>query len=265
MAISGWKTGQRGGSACETCAIRHRGICGVLSSEQLDRLGAIGRRRTLVTDEYIFNDGEETISFATIVSGVVKLIKVTSEGERHVMGLMYAPEFLGYTFGGQHRFSAAAATEVELCVFPRKPFRRLLLEFPGLERWLFEFTSRELEVCRDWTLMLSRKSSYERVASLLLIIARRARHSGCAPLIDNYAQFVLPLTRSEIADYLGLSLETVSRNMAKLKRKNLIELPGKRDVIVPDLELLSAIANMDTCGDESADNRLLEHMPVIES
>jgi CRP/FNR family transcriptional regulator, anaerobic regulatory protein len=213
-------------------------------------------------DHYIFRDGDEAISFASIVSGVVKLVKATAEGEHHIIGLMYAPEFLGHTFADQHRFSAAAATEVELCAYPRKAFSRLLLEFPELERWLFEFTVRELDVCRDWTLMLSRKSSYERVASLLCIIGRRTRVAGCAPLADNYAEFDLPLSRSDLADYLGLTLETVSRSISRLKRKGLIELRSRREIVVPDLELLAAVAKMDNCEYDFVEKRLLEHQPI---
>ncbi len=237
---------------CDVCAVRHRGLCSALSASQQERLSAIARRRTLPANHYIFRDGDEALTFASILSGVVKLIKTTADGEQHIIGLMYAPEFLGHTFAKQHRFSAAAATEVELCTYPRAAFGRLMLEIPMMERWLFEFTARELDLCRDWTLMLGRKSSYERVASLLLMIAKRARYTGSAPLPENYAQFELPLTRSELADYLGLTLETVSRMVGKLKRKGLIELRSTREVIVPDIEFLAEVANMDSCleGDE---------------
>ncbi len=243
---------------CDMCVVRQRGICAALSAAQLERLSAIARRRTVPANQYIFRDGDEAISFASVLAGVVKLIKTTADGEQHIIGLMYAPEFLGHTFADQHRFSAAAATEVELCTFPRASFARLLVEFPAMERWLFEFTVRELDICRDWTLMLGRKSSYERVASLLLMIARRARYTGCAPLPDNYAQFELPLTRSELADYLGLTLETVSRKISRLKYKGVIELRGTREVIVPNIEVLAALANMDSCGDGEADRQLLD-------
>ena len=235
---------------CEGCFIRHRGICGALSMEQLERLSSIARRRIVPANQHIFRDGDEAISFAAVVSGVVKLIKTTAEGERHIIGLVYAPEFLGHTFADQHRFSAAAATDVDMCMFPRASFNRLSSEFPELERWLFEFTVRELDICRDWTLMLGRKSSYERVASLLLIIAKRSRNAGCQPLSDNSARFELPLTRSELADYLGLTLETVSRKISGLKREGIIELRTTREVVVPDIELLAEIANMDPIGED---------------
>ncbi len=242
---------------CGSCVIRHRGICSALSSQQLERLSAISRRRIIPANQYIFRDGDEAISFASILSGVVKLIKNTTDGEQHIIGLMYAPEFLGHTFADNHRFSAAAATDVELCVYPRAAFARLVVDYPGIERWLFEFTVRELDICRDWTLMLGRKSSYERVAALLLMIATRAKFTGCAPREPNSAEFELPLTRSEVADYLGLTLETVSRKISRLKSKGVIELRSTREVIVPDIELLSAVANLDTCGDEDAERLLL--------
>ncbi len=245
---------------CEACFIRHRGICRALSLEQLERLSSIARRRTVPANHYIFRDGDEAISFAAIVSGVVKLIKTTAEGERHIIGLVYAPEFLGHTFAEQHRFSAAAATEVDMCTFPRASFNRLQDEFPELERWLFEFTVRELDISRDWTLMLGRKSSYERVASLLLIIAKRSRAAGCGPLAKNSAEFELPLTRSELADYLGLTLETVSRKISGLKRKGLIELRTTREIVVPDIGQLAEVANMEYNGDEfPAPRALAQH------
>lgn len=240
---------------CDICVSRQRGICSAMPGDQRERITAIARRRTVPANHYIFRDGDEAVSFASILSGVVKLIKTTANGEQHIIGLMYAPEFLGHTFASQHRFSAAAATEVELCTYQRASFSRLAIEFPQLERWLFEFTVRELDLCRDWTLMLGRKSSYERVASLLLMIARRARYIGSMTTAES-AHFELPLTCSELADYLGLTLETVSRKISRLKSKGLIELRGTREVIVPDVELLASIANMDSCA--SDDRKLLD-------
>ncbi len=230
---------------CDVCATRCRALCSTLPAEQLERLSAMGRRRTVPVNQTIFRDGDEVLYFASILSGVVRLIKTTADGKQHIIGLMYSQDFLGHTFGTHHHFSAAAATEVELCTFPRVPFSRMLGDYPPMERWLFAFTVRELDLCRDWTLTLGRKSSYERVASLLLTIARRARCTGQLPLPDNAAQFELPLTRSEAADYLGLTLETVSRMVGKLKRNGVIELRSTREVIVPDIEQLAAVANMD--------------------
>jgi CRP/FNR family transcriptional regulator len=107
-------------------------------------------------------------------------------------------------------------------------------------------TVRELDICRDWTLLLGRKCSYERVAGFLLMMARRIPQSAAGA---NSAHFELPFTRAEMADYLGLTLETVSRQFSQLKRKRLIALPSSRDITIPDIELLAAVAQMETCSE----------------
>jgi CRP/FNR family transcriptional regulator len=244
---------------CENCAVRRRGICSALPLDQLEKLSNLSRRRAVPANHYIFRDGDEANSFASITSGTIKLIKTTASGEQHIIGLMYAPEFLGHTFSEQHRFSAAAATDVELCTYQRPAFARLTSEHPSIERWLFRFTAHELDLCRDWTLMLGRKSSYERVASLLFMMARRQRLAEAnGSAMPDSTEFELPLSRSELADYLGLTLETVSRKISRLKAKGVIELRGTRYVRVPNVELLSAIANLDSCGDEEAETSLLD-------
>ncbi len=102
---------------CDVCAVHHRGLCSALSADQQERLTAIARRRTVSANHYIFRDGDEAVTFASILSGVVKLIKTTSDGEQHIIGLMYAPEFLGHTFAKQHSStSVAAAAEKRCCL-----------------------------------------------------------------------------------------------------------------------------------------------------
>jgi CRP/FNR family transcriptional regulator, anaerobic regulatory protein len=230
----------------ETCRFPDRGICSGLATDLLERLNAIVRRRIVPADQYIFKHGEEVNSFATLASGVVKLTKTTAAGERQVIALMYSQEFLGYTFGDHHHFSAVAATTAELRSYPCQPFRRLQAQFPQLERRILELSLRDLDICREWTLMLGRKSSHERVAGLFSIMARRARESGSMPSGHNEVQFRLPLARAELADCLGLTLETVSRNITRLKREGMIELRTSREIIVPSIALLGAAAKMDS-------------------
>ena len=111
---------------------------------------------------------------------------------------------------------------------------------------MFEMMVRELDVCRDWTLLLGRKCSYERVAGFLLMMAKRVPQAVSGHTF-NTSQFELPFTRAEMADYLGLTLETVSRQFSRLKKKRVISLPSSREIVIPDMELLSAIAQIETC------------------
>ncbi len=229
---------------CDNCGVRQDGICSSFSGELLEKFSGMARKRLVPQGCTIFRDGDEVTSFASILSGVVKLSKTTASGEFHIITLMYPPDFLGYTFEDEHRCSAAAATDVELCTYPRRGFFRLLQESAELNRRIFELTTRELEFTREWMLMLRCKASYQRVAGLFAVLAKRSGLSGAGTPTPNHAQFILPLSRFELADYLGLTLETVSRNISQLKRNGLIELLTVREVIVPDVGRLLAEADM---------------------
>lgn len=189
--------------------------------------------------QLIFKEGNEVTSFASILTGVVKLFRALPGGAEQIVTLVYPPYFLGYTLNGAHKYSAAAATEVELCIYPRACFHSMLEKNRALSRRIFKKTSLELELAREWTVMLGRKSSYQRVAGLFAIFAQRARRDGSTAL-----QFLLPVSRVDLADYLGLTPETVSRNITILRQKSLIELRSAREVVVPDIESLLAEADI---------------------
>jgi CRP/FNR family transcriptional regulator len=156
---------------------------------------------------------------------------------------------MGQSLNKHHTYSAESATDVVLCAYPRAAFEHFLKSHPELERQIFHATIRELDLCRDWTLLLGRKCSYERVAGFLLMMARRVpRQSVNQP--KNYVHFELPFTRAEMADYLGLTLETVSRQFSQLKKKQVIALPSSRDIVIPDIELLSVVAQIESCSED---------------
>jgi CRP/FNR family transcriptional regulator len=183
-------------------------------------------------------------SYASVLRGVVKLTKTTAGGAHHVVALKYPPEFLGYSEQEEHRYSATAATEVELCTYPKAAFHRLLRDGHEPNQRLLEYNARELELAREWNLMVACKSSYERVALFFMLIAKGVRNSGGVVEGEPETIIQLPLTRTEVADYLGLSLETVSRTITKLKRKGLIEFRTPREVIISDTGRLVAEADL---------------------
>jgi len=192
------------------------------------------------------SDDEPTDFFANIVSGTVKLTKLLPDGRQQIVGLQFAPDFLGRTYGVQTPYFAEAATDVELCSFPRKRFEEMLEEYPDLENRLFKNTLDELDSAREWMLLLGRKTAKEKIASFLCMLANRATSIGCAhTTLSEFASFTLPLTRSDIADYLGLTIETVSRQITRLKTDGLIEVKSNREIIVPDLSALSQAGGID--------------------
>jgi len=230
---------------CDICQVRREGICAVLDDEARAQLFQLSRRRVLSPHNVIFRDGDEADHYFSIASGIVKLVKTLADGHQHIIGLIHQHGFMGQTLNRRHTYAAECATGVELCSYPRAAFDAFLKTHPELERQIFEMTVRELDVCRDWTLLLGRKCSYERVAGFLLMMARRMpRAAGELPFSIH---FELPFTRAEMADYLGLTLETVSRQFSRLKKKRIIALPSSRDIIIPNMELLSAVARMEGC------------------
>jgi CRP/FNR family transcriptional regulator len=219
-------------------------VCGALSGEELQQLNAIARQTKMAAGSVIFRAQEETRFFATIVSGAVKLSKSFSDGRQQIVGLQFAPDFLGRTYGAENPYFAEAVTNVELCQFPRDGYEKLLGEFPALEQRLFADTLQELDAARDWMLLLGRKTAREKVASFLLLLVRRAGDQGCEPVeTGGTIHIELPMTRADIGDYLGLTIETVSRQMTRLKSQKIIEMVNSRIIAVPDVGLLAEIAD----------------------
>jgi CRP/FNR family transcriptional regulator len=231
---------------CQGCAVRHKAVCAVLTDEELLRMNRIARTRHVPAGQTIFSDDEDPGFFANIVSGVIKLTKTLSDGRQQIVGLQFAPDFLGRTFSNASRHIAEAATDVELCCFASDAFEAVLKEYPSLEHRLFENTLDELDAAREWMLLLGRKTAQEKVASFLLMIAKRAPNIGCVHSDEmNFVQFSLPLSRADIADYIGLTIETVSRHFTRLRSSGVIEIHNNRDIVVPDLHALEALADQD--------------------
>jgi CRP/FNR family transcriptional regulator, anaerobic regulatory protein len=233
-------------SRCELCSVRNRAVCGALNQDELEHLNRIARRKLVHAGETILSDQEPAAFFGNIVSGVVKLTKTLSDGRQQIVGLQFAPDFLGRAFSAKNPYFAEAATDVDLCLFHRADFEKLMGTYPDLEHRLFERTLHELDAAREWMVLLGRKTAEEKVASFLLMLANRSAMIGCADdATPNEARFVLPLTRSDIADYLGLTIETVSRQITRLRVRNFIRPLDSRTFLVPNLELLTKAAGHD--------------------
>ncbi|MGI9383221.1 MAG: Crp/Fnr family transcriptional regulator [Methyloligellaceae bacterium] len=208
------------------------------------RFRAIASRRTFAPGEHIHLADEKPGFFGAVISGVVKLTKILFDGRQQVVGLLLPPDSVGRAFGRKTPYFAQAATEVELCCFPYAEFERMLDDFPGLKQSLLEQTLDELDSALDWIVLLGRKTAEERVASLLLRLATRsAIHCNDADASPAQPQTLdLHLKREEIADFLGLTYETVCRQFSMLKKRGLVQPTGRRRVIVPDVDALARAA-----------------------
>lgn len=222
---------------CQSCEARHHGICGALSDDELISLSRHTRQAQHQPGTELQAEAEEVTSFANVMKGVIKLTKMLSDGRQQVVGLQFAPDFLGRPFATESHVTAEAASAVDLCRIPRPPLEVMMHQNPELENRVLRQTLRELDEARDWMLTLGRKTAAEKVASFLYLIATHidplSQHAE-ADHVDSVI-FDLPLTRADIADFLGLTVETVSRQITKLRANNVIEISNNRHVIIPDL------------------------------
>lgn len=225
---------------CRSCEARHGGVCGALSADQLAELSKHSTRKRLEAGTEVVGQGEETASCANIMRGVVKLTRMMPDGRQQIVGLQFAPDFLGRPFAIESPHSAEAATDAEICTFPRHMLERLIGRSPDLEHRLHQQTLKELDEARDWMLTLGRKNAQEKVASFLHLIA-----THYDPDTVDGAAFDLPLSRADIADFLGLTIETVSRQFTKLRKDGVIRIENNRHVTVPDIERLQQFAGID--------------------
>ena len=227
---------------CSDCAVRDSALCAALDDDELARLNRIGRRQRLAKGETLQFAGDDSLVFANVVDGVLKLATSTADGREQIVGLLYPADFLGRLFAVRVDYDCTALTDADLCVFPRKGFEAALTDFQKLERSLLERTMAELDRTREWMLLLGRKSAEEKVASFLLNIIDRLTPEGCARKTAGAQTYVLPLTRGQIADVLGLTIETVSRQMTRLKSAGIIALPSTREITILKPEQLLRMA-----------------------
>lgn len=220
------ESGACGHPRCERCDIRRVAVCAAVGPGQLARLAAIAAERSLAAEQILFDEGDQADMVFVVTSGMLKLYKVLADGRRQVVGFMVPGDFLGLAFGRLYLYSAEAVTPVSLCSFRRPQFLDFLDECPALEKEVLLRTSTELAAAQEQMLLLGRKSATEKVASFILSMARRRRLGEGDPV-------ELPMSRVDIADYLGLTVETVSRTISSLRKRALIELRDRHLVAIP--------------------------------
>lgn len=221
---------------CRACEARHRGVCGALDERQLIALSKTSSKHVIDPGTELVGAAETIGRYSNVLSGVVKLTKMLSDGRQQIVGLQFAPDFVGRPFRRESEVAAEAATGVSLCSFPKASVDRMMREAPELKHRLLDQTLKQLDEARDWMVTLGRKTASEKVASFLLLIAR-----NIDPTADpdrRAAAFELPLTRADIADFLGLTIETVSRQFTKLRSEGVIRIENNRHIEIEDLRRL---------------------------
>ncbi|MBB6124570.1 Crp/Fnr family transcriptional regulator [Sphingobium subterraneum] len=227
---------------CTECVVRNRAICGGLTPDELAALGSLGRNQIVRRGQTIVWEGDEALVVANVIDGVLKASMSMPDGREQIVGIVFPSDFIGRPFGQESPYSVTALTDAELCIFTRSSFEKFALQHPDLEHRLLQHTLGELDRAREWMLLLGKKSASERIASLLLELSTRLQAGGCAHDSMVLDRFELPLDRQQIGDLLGLTIETVSRQLSRLKGEGLIALPDRRHVVIQDRARLQNIA-----------------------
>jgi len=218
---------------CADCAVRDRAVCSTLSADSLSDLRKIGRSRTLPKGQALAWEGDDASLIVNVRSGMLKLSSSARNGSEQILGLIGPGGFAGRPQGGAMQQNIVALVDTEICVFPRDNFDRFAELHPEIRATLLDRSIEELDHLRRWMLLLARGSALERVATLLVDFAGEG--NGPHPL---------PLSRGQIAEFTGLTIETVSRQFTKIKSSGIIALPTRDSFEVIDRDALCAIAGV---------------------
>jgi CRP/FNR family transcriptional regulator, anaerobic regulatory protein len=222
---------------CATCDARPLSVCNAIADSDLARLAAIAVVVEVPAGQCFIDEGEPANCFFNITAGSAKLFKLLPDGRRQITGFVGAGHFLGLAVSDTYAFSAEAIENVRYCRFQRSRLRALLDDFPLMEKRLLEVAANELVAAQEQMLLLGRKTARERLASFLLTQSRQG-----LPCDHARRRLRLPMTRHDIADYLGLTIETVSRTLTKLRSEGLIDIGPQSEVVITAPTALEGLA-----------------------
>lgn len=228
---------------CRNCdVVREIAFCADLSQDEIRRLATVRCHAHLPSAFTVFREGDPADHVYSISNGAMKLYKLMSDGRRQIIGFLFSGDMFGLGVDGGYAYTAETVTPVQLCRFTHRKLENLLGEIPRLERRMFSMAMKDLVSAQEQMLLLGRKTAKEKVATFLTKLSHRATERGLPA-----SPIALPMSRADIADYLGLTIETVSRTFTQLKREGVIGLPASGHVI-----LLEAVGLKDLAEGASA-------------
>lgn len=227
--------------ACETCPVRNSAACAVLDPQERAALAKAGRTRQLERGEMLFAAGDKNVACATLTSGALKVCAHDSEGHEQILSLIHPSGFIGEMFAPFAQHDVIALTSSTLCTFAKTDMERAIDDYPALARALLRRSQEDLHESRHLLELTAHGSAKAKVASLLMSFAHAASDSPCHPA----HKFDLPLTRGEMANMLGLTIETVSRKLSDFAKRGAITRKGKRGIEVTDPAYLQTVSSGD--------------------
>jgi CRP/FNR family transcriptional regulator len=227
-------------SRCLICSARNLNMCGALEQDELARLSKIARCETFGSGEALFHEGDPAGVVYNITDGAVRLSTMLKNGRRQVIGFLFAGDFIGFSDRETYPWTAEAVRGAKVCRFSRGDIARAARELPKIEHRLLEMATADIASAQEHITMLGQGSAAEKVSSFLLMLSRKAAQRGG---VENPVH--LPMTREDIADYLGLAFETVSRCFTRLESEGLIAIESTRVVRIKDFDALADYSDED--------------------
>jgi CRP/FNR family transcriptional regulator len=206
---------------CAACGSRVAGLCRPLDAAALDDVMAEADQISLPPRDYLFREGDAARHVFTLVTGTAKLVRLLPDGREQVLGFRFIGDVLGYTTGPTYPFAAQLLTPTAACRVPRPRLDALMQQYPALERRLLDLCVQELAATQEQLVSVGRRTAEGRLAAFLLSLAESSlRRNMAGPVLE------MPMTRADIADFLGLTLETVSRGFTAFRRREWIREPS---------------------------------------
>ena len=223
---------------CARCAVRDLAVCAALPPPEVDSLERVANSLSLQANAELARSGQPCRHVYSVTSGMLRLVRTLPDARRQVVGFAVPGHFVGLSDAPLHRHSIEAVVPSRVCVFEVDALRELRRRFPAFEHTLLERACRELDDAHDSMLLLARLAPLERLASFLLRLRRQMR------IRDDEPKMSLPMGRGDIADHLGLTVETVSRSFTRLREQGLIALPDPQHVEILDHAALAEMASV---------------------
>jgi CRP/FNR family transcriptional regulator len=222
---------------CRTCGSRSFGLCAPLDAAVLDDMSGETERVALAPRAALFRQGDPATHVYTLTDGAARLTRVLPDGRQAAIGFRFSGDIMGFTPGAEHAFSAETLIGATVCRLGRRRLDALFRRYPVLERRFLELCTRELAATQDHVLALGRFTAEERVAAFLISLVEQQERRGRQGSV-----FDLPVTRADIGEFLGLTLETVSRSVSAFRKRGWIRLHGHSGVELTNRAALAALA-----------------------
>ncbi|WP_198373514.1 Crp/Fnr family transcriptional regulator [Roseomonas rosulenta] len=224
-------------SICMKCGSRSVGLCAPLDAAALDDMSGESERLAFDQRDAIFRQGDAARHVYTLTEGMARLTRVLPDGRQAVIGFRFAGDILGFTPEAEHAFGAEMLTRGTVCRLDRRRLEQMFRRYPVMERRFLDLCVKELSASQDHILALGRFSAEERVAAFLVSLAEAQERRGhVGPVFD------LPTTRADIGEFLGLTLETVSRAVSSFRKRGWIRLHGHSGIELSDRNALACLA-----------------------